>query len=131
MRDDEFDYGPFKVGDMVELCNLTGREAHLNGRQVLILGPLEWYRGFKLYPIDLAEVKCRPGDFVGVEPGFVRRRRPPPAATGEQKIRAMFDALPVERRAPATAWQVQYDTAQALMKMGVRVRSGKWPVEVA
>jgi hypothetical protein len=61
-------------------------------------------------------------------PHELRRRQPP--TTGEQSVRAMFDTPMVDRRRPVTAWQAQYDTAQALMKMGVRVRPGKWPVEV-
>jgi hypothetical protein len=44
-------------------------------------------------------------------------------------IRSMFDAPPVERRQPVTAWQAQFDTAQALMTMSVCVKPGKWPVE--
>jgi hypothetical protein len=44
-------------------------------------------------------------------------------------IRAMFDVSAAERRKPAPAWQAPYDTAQALMKMGARVKSGKLAVE--
>jgi hypothetical protein len=67
------------------------------------------------------------GEFYAA-PHELRRKRPP--TTGEDGIMARFKAPPVEHRDTTTAWQAQYDTAQALMAMGVRVRPGKWLVEV-
>lgn len=60
----------------------------------------------------------------------VRDLRPP--ENRERKVNGQYrrlDAPPIDRRRPVTAWKAQYDTAQALMKMGVHVRPGKWPVE--
>jgi hypothetical protein len=128
MSADDFDYGPFRVGDVVELHSITGTHARFNGRQVKIIKPLGLYGGIRSYGIDLPELRLHPATEVYGEPRFLRRKRPP--TTGEQLIRAMFDAPPVERRETTTARLAQYDTTQALMAMGVRVRPGKWMVEV-
>lgn len=123
----------FKVGDIVILQNdpsftVDAEIKRLNGEEIEIAGPLRiWtlhdgpFYGYMVTHPTCEEFFCAPHEL----------RRPKPPTTGEQSIRAMFDSPPVERRRPVTAWQAQYDTAQALMKMGVRVKPGVWPVEVA
>jgi hypothetical protein len=115
------DRGPFKVG---EVCVVTGSETQprFNGCEATILS----VHHDEIYVVD---VKHPDGGQWLARERRLRRKRPP--TTGEQSILALFDAPPVERRQPVTAWQAQFDTAQALMTMGVRVKPGKWPVEVA
>jgi hypothetical protein len=120
------DRGPFRVGEVVEGRGFI-RDTHRNGRAGQIASD-----PFMYFHKNGCAMLCQ---FVcwddGVEHSAavdcLRRKRPP--TTGEQLIRAMFDAPPVDRRQPATAWMAQYDTAQALMAMGVRVRVGEWPAE--
>jgi hypothetical protein len=121
----------FKVGDIVILRNdpsftIDPGIKRIEGEEVEIIGPLRMrhlgdgpFFGYMVWHPSCQEFYCAPHEL----------RRRPPSTTGEQKIRSMFDAPLADRRAPATAWQAQYDTAQALMRMGVRVRPGKWPVE--
>jgi hypothetical protein len=122
----------FNVGDIAIGQNFV-LATDFNGMEATIVGPLEMRGGFDCGTGEWVETLCYEvewanGDFSQQEPFYLRRRQPP--TTGEQSIIAMFDTPMVDRRRPVTAWQAQYDTAQALMKMGVRVRPGKWPVEV-
>lgn len=79
---EEWDYGPFKVGDMVELFGLRF-DVNLNGSRVEILG---------LHPGHyLTDVMGAFGNrLVGCE--NCRRRKPP--MTGLQDVLAMFDKQP-------------------------------------
>jgi hypothetical protein len=121
--------GPFRVGEVCIIVK-TISFPELMGREVTIISPPT--RGVIAntgeevvgYLVDLVHRGRR----IGVPEDCLRRRRPP--ATGEQMIRAMFDVSAAERRKPAPAWQAPYDTAQALMKMGARVKSGRLAVEV-
>lgn len=132
MAKDEFDYGPFKVGDVVQLYRQDAGTD--DGLQWLLGEELEITEPLGVHP------NCD-GDYLayGVQhvigypfyAGVNEVRRPRPPASGIQDVDHALDAPPVERRAPVTAWQAQYDTAQALMTMGVRVKPGAWPVEVA
>lgn len=123
------DRGPFRVGEVCIIVK-TMSFPELLGREVTIIAPpghgVIAKSGDLIigYEVDLVHKGLR----IGVPEDCLRRKRPP--TTGEQIIRAMFDAPPVERRETTTAWQAQYSTMQALMAMGVRVRPGKWPVEV-
>lgn len=124
--------GQFKIGEIVILRNDPSYTTDpdiksLEGEEVEIAGPLRTWNLIDgpFYGYMVAHPAC-PDFFCA--PHELHRR--PPRDTGEKRIRAMFDTPPVERRQPVTAWQAQYDTAQALMKMGVRVKPGKWPVEV-
>jgi len=123
----------FKIGEIVILeCDpaATPNRAllRLRGEEVEVVGPLELYET-EIGEIYLHAIWHASIGLLWAAPHELRRKRPP--TTGEDMIRAMFDTPPVERRRPVTAWQAQYDTAQALMAMGVRVKPGKWPVEVA
>lgn len=115
------DRGPFKVG---EVCIIVGAKSHR--RFIGCEAEITEAHGNAIYAIDIHHPDGKGGWLIRED--NLRRKRP--ATTGEDKIIALFNAPPVERRQPVTAWQAQYDTAQAFMKMGVRVRPGKWLVEV-
>jgi hypothetical protein len=122
----------FKVGDVCVGQNFVF-STDRNGMECTVIGGLQMRPGInhitgKAAWEMLYDVRWADGAESFQEPYTLRRKRPP--TTGEQMIRSMFDAPPVERRQPITAWQAQFDTAQALMTMGVRVKPGKWPVEV-
>lgn len=79
---DEWDYEPFKVGDMVELFGLR-LDVNLNGSRVEILGSLPGHY--------LTDVMGAFGNrLVGCE--NFRRRNPP--MTGLEDVLAMFDKQP-------------------------------------
>jgi len=101
MNAEEYDYGPFKVGDVVEIYNVFGKNAFLNGRQIEILGPLETHCGILVYEVDVPELKTQPDQRTFAETHHVRRLRP--RAQGEQMIRAMFDAPPQPQPVPEVA----------------------------
>jgi hypothetical protein len=123
----------FKVGDICVGQNFINHPEK-NGMECTVIGGLQMRYGVDFRTGVAAwemlyDVRWADGAESFQEPYTLRLKRPP--TTGEQMIRSMFDAPPVERRQPATAWQAQFDTAQALMTMGVRVKPGKWPVEAA
>lgn len=86
---DEWDYGPFKVGDVVEVFNCPNN----NGIQVEIIGALGFYFGkhdgdiycYKVF-IERLNIECL------ARPYEVRRRKPP--MTGLEDVLAMFDNQP-------------------------------------
>jgi hypothetical protein len=121
----------FKVGDICVGQNFVVSKKR-NGMECEVIGGLEWRRSINVTSLIERDILCymvrwADGGETCQAPIFLRYKNPP--ATGEQSILALFDAPPVERRQPATAWRAQFDTAQALMTMGVRVKPGKWPVE--
>jgi hypothetical protein len=123
----------FKVGDVCVWQNCVGEWGYLNGVETIITGDKELARNLSAPGLGWAYMTdtphpYHPGDFLLGDSSELRKKWPP-TTTGEQLIRTMFDAPPIDRRQPATAWMAQYDTAQALMAMGVRVRVGEWPVE--
>jgi hypothetical protein len=123
----------FKVGEIAIMRNdpaITNESElwRLEGEEVEIIRPAR-YELFEDGPLWCFTVRHASYGELFAAPHELRRRQPP--TTGEAAIRAMFDAPPVDRRRPVIAWQAQYDTAQALMKMGVLVKPGKWPVEAA
>jgi hypothetical protein len=122
----------FKVGEICVGQNFINAQ-YRNGMECKIVGALKLRQSInstsgKVRLLESYLVQWADGDVTAQRPFFLRRKRPP--TTGEDAIMALFNAPPVERRQPVTAWQAQYDTAQALMKMGVRVKPGVWPVEV-
>lgn len=86
---EEWDYGPFKVGDVVEVFNCQNN----NGVQVEIIGALGFYFGkhdgdiysYKVF-FERQNIECL------ARPHEVRRRKPP--MTGLQDVLAMFDKQP-------------------------------------
>lgn len=107
--------GQFKVGDVAILRNdlsftVDPEIKALEGEEVQVAGPLRrWnlntgpFYGYMVSHLSCDDFFCAPHEL----------RRRPPKSTGEERIRAMFDTSPVDRRKPVTAWQVQYDTALA------------------
>jgi len=123
--------GQFKVGDICIGQNFI-HHTEKNGMECEIIEKLAARLVYcrRTGEFEFGEhygVRWADGEETYQEPSQLRRKQPP--ITGEAFIRALFDTPPVERRQPVTAWQAQYDTARALMKMGVRVKPGKWPVE--
>lgn len=90
---DEWDYGPFKVGDVVELCNAL-YNPELNGTIVSIVKGLGW----KYCKLNKVEVKAYQVSIqIGMDPVLalsnqVRRRKPP--MTGLEDVLALFKVQP-------------------------------------
>lgn len=92
---DEWDYGPFKVGDVVEWTGQTGEHAKWNGVSTTIIKALSMNRRNKdgmmifSYVTDTFSQSLLQ---VGGCPGELRRRKPP--MTVLEDVLAMFDKQP-------------------------------------
>lgn len=92
---DEWDYGPFKVGDVVEWAGQIGEHAKWNGVSTTIIKALSMNRRNKDGMMILSYVTDTISQSmlqVGGSPGELRRRKPP--MTSLQDILAMFDKQP-------------------------------------
>lgn len=92
---DEWDYGPFKVGDVVEGCGFIYDEWS-NGMPAVVSGGLKYRKGIHYSCGDCEgfsyQVEWQDGTTSQVDNGNIRRRKPP--MTGLQEILAMFDKQP-------------------------------------
>ena len=92
---DEWDYGPFKVGDVVEWTGQTGEHEKWNGVSTTIIKALSMNRrsddGVMLLSYATDTISDR-GFQYGAQPGDLRRRKPP--MTGLEDVLAMFDKQP-------------------------------------
>ena len=92
---DEWDYGPFKVGDVVEWVGQTGEHAKWNGVSTRIIKALSMNRRNKDGIMILSYVTDTISQSllqVGGSPGELRRRKPP--MNGLEDVLAMFDKQP-------------------------------------
>lgn len=92
---DEWDYGPFKVGDAVEWKGQTGEHAKWNGVSTTIIKALSMNRRNKDGMMILSYVTDTISQSllqVGGSPGELRRRKRP--MTSLQDVLAMFDKQP-------------------------------------
>lgn len=92
---DEWDYGPFKVGDVVEWTGQTGEHAKWNCVSTTIVKSLSMNRRNKDGMMILSYVTDTISQSllqVGGSPGDLRRRKPP--MTGIEDVLSMFDRQP-------------------------------------
>jgi len=87
---DEWDYGPFKVGDVVEGFGFTVN-VKMNGMQILIESPLGRYEDAR-GDIDNGYVVIGDGETFLAPANRLRRRKQP--MTGLEDVLAMFDKQP-------------------------------------
>ena len=87
---DEWDYGPFKVGDVVEGFGFTVH-VKMNGMQILIESPLGRYEDAR-GDIDQGYLAIGDGETFLAPANRLRRRKPP--MTGLQDVLAMFNKQP-------------------------------------
>lgn len=94
-QDDEWDYGPFKVGDVVEGHNMILNPEY-NGMSCIIQFGLEQRRSFHKITGESYDsvygVEWDNGVKSSIFPKHLRRRKPP--MTGLSGVLAMFDKQP-------------------------------------
>lgn len=92
---DEWDYGPFKAGDVVEWTGQTGEHAKWNGVSTTIIKALSMNRRNKDGMMILSYVTDTISQSllqVGGSPGELRRRKPPIA--GLEDVLSLFNVTP-------------------------------------
>lgn len=87
---DEWDYGPFKIGDVVEGFGFTVN-VKMNGMQILIESPLGRYEDAR-GDIDHGYLVIGDGETFLAPANRLRRRKPP--MTGLEDVLSMFDKNP-------------------------------------